>query len=260
MGRTRNQAGLLVLHAAIVKMRRAMPAVVALALLFAGTSYGQESRLLEGLTVQASAPALALSRYLASVQDRNPFTEAGPTRVQIDASLPSLGKQGSLSAIREAGASERSEYRITEFKGDPTVKREVIARYLNAQEQAEALPYSSVAVTPANYKFRYLGSVRAGGPTAYVFQILPRQKRVGLVRGQIWIDSESGLIVRQTGRFVKQPSVFIRRIEVVRDTQRRAGTPWTRVTHIAIETRLVGRADLTITERPMNAENVEIAQ
>jgi hypothetical protein len=253
------------MHGLIVEMRGAIPALALMTLLFASTSYGQQSLLAEhtpepvapALTIEASAPAVALSRYIASIQERNPFTEEGPTQVQIDASLPGLAKQGTMLAIRETGASERSEYKVIDFTGDTTVKREVIARYLSAQEQAEALPYSSVIITPANYKFRYVGSVRTAGTTAYVFQIAPKQKRLGLVQGQIWIDS-TGIAVRQTGRMVKRPSVLIRRIEVVRDTQLRDGIPYARVTHIAIDTRLLGRADLTVTERPMEAAGSDV--
>ena len=162
-----------------------------------------------------------------------------------------------MLAVRRA--SERSEYSAIQFNGDPTVKRHVIARYFAAEEQAEGLPYSAVAVTPANYKFRYDGSVEINGTTAYVFQITPRKKRAGLIRGQIWIDPVTGVAVHQAGRFVTQPSIFIRRIEVTRETNLRAGLPCTRFTHVAIETRLVGRAELTITERTMQADS-EVAQ
>jgi hypothetical protein len=91
-------------------------------------------------------------------------------------------------------------------------------------------------------------------------QITPRQKRIGLMHGQIWIDSETGAAVHQTGRFVKQPPVFVRRTEVVRDTEVRAGTGPSRVTHLTIETRMFGRADLTITERPLKPVESEVAQ
>ena len=105
----------------------------------------------------------------------------------------------------------------------------MIARYLDAEEQAEALPYSAVAVTPMNYKFRYLGSVENNGTAVYIFQIVPRKKRAGLIRGQIWIDSATGIAVHQAGRFVKRTSIFIREIEVSRDTNLRNGHPYTRV-------------------------------
>jgi hypothetical protein len=168
-----------------------------------------------------------------------------------------------MLAVRQTGASERSEYSAISFDGDSTVKRQVIARYLDAEKQAEALPYSTVAVTPANYKFRYLGSVEYSsvenssvankGTTVCIFQIVPKKKRAGLIRGQIWIDSGTGIAVHQAGRFVKRPSVFIRKIQVTRDTNLREGLPYARVTHVAIETRLVGSAELTITERPLQA-------
>jgi len=162
--------------------------------------------------------------------------------------------------VRKTGDSERSEYSEIQFDGDSTVKHEVIGRYLTAEEQAESLPYSSVAVTPANYKFRYVGSVETSGTRVYVFQIAPKKKRAGLIQGQIWIDPATGIAVHQAGRFVKRPSVFIRRIEVTRDTNLRDGLPFTRVTHVAVDTRLAGRAELTITERPLQTADREAAR
>jgi hypothetical protein len=253
-------------RARVAKMRSAAARpIMLLALLFAATGFGQQSLLEEQapqlnarrLTVDGSA--LAFGRYLASIQERNPFTESGPIDVEIQASLPGLAKQGSMQAVRETGASERSEYSAIKFDGDSTVKRQVIARYLAAEDQAEGLPYSSVVVTPANYKFRYVDSAETNGTAVYIFQITPKEKRAGLIRGQIWIDSATGIAVHQAGRFAKRPSVFIRGIEVTRDTNMRDGLPYTRVTHVAIETRLVGRAELTITEGPVRTTDCEAA-
>ena len=36
------------------------------------------------------------------------------------------------------------------------------------------------------------------------FKIVPKKKRTGLMRGQIWIDSATGIVVHQEGRFVKR--------------------------------------------------------
>ena len=261
--------GSLLMSAWVAGMRHsAAHIIVLLAVCFAATSYGQQSLPVEqtpqpsavGLTVDRSAPAVAFARYIASLQQRNLFTESGPIDVEIEASLPGFAKCASMLAVRQTGASERSEYSAIQINGDSTVKRQVIARYLAAEEQAEALPYSAVAVTPANYKFRYDGLIDNNGTAAYVFQIAPKKKRAGLLRGQIWIDSVTGVAVHQAGRFVKQPSIFIRRIEVTRETNLRDGLPYTRVTHIAIATRLVGRAELTITERPIPAESAVAQQ
>jgi hypothetical protein len=82
--------------------------------------------------VSIAPPALAFARYVASLNHRSPFTESGPIRVDIDASLPVLGEQASMSAIRDTARSERSQYKVLQLKGDQTVRREVIARYLSA--------------------------------------------------------------------------------------------------------------------------------
>jgi hypothetical protein len=233
------------------------PAFALLALLFAAAGYGQQASLVaEGPQLSmarqtADGWTLAFGRYLSSVQAGDPFTESGPVGVEIEASLPGLAQRASMQAVRETGPSERSEYRAIRLDGDSTVKQQVIVRYLDAEEQAKALPRSSVAVTPANYKFRYVGSVETNGTMVYIFQISPKKKRVGMIQGQLWIDSATGLAVHQAGRFVKQPSVFIRRIQVTRDTNLQDGLPLSRVTHVIIDTRLAGRAELTITERPL---------
>jgi hypothetical protein len=210
--------------------------------------------------VAIAPPALAFARYIAALNQPSPFTESGPVRVDIDASLPGLGKQASMSAIRDTAASERGQYQILQLEGDPTAKREVIARYLSAQRQAERLPLSSTLITPVNYKFRYTGSTQALGTHLYVFQITPRKKRIGLIQGQIWIDPITGIAVHEAGHFVKRPSVFLSRIDITRDTILCDGLPYIRVTHTAIQTRLHAlRAELTITERRLRAPDQPVA-
>jgi hypothetical protein len=241
-----------------ITMKRWAPHTMVVVLLSSVTTYGQESSLRAPapeagearLTVDESPSTLAFGKYIASLRERNPFTESGPINMEIEASLPGLAKHGKMRMVRQTGASERSEYSAITFDGDSTIKQQVIARYLDAEEQAEALPYSTVAVTPANYKFRYLGSVETNENMVCVFQIVPKKKRAGMIRGQIWIDSATGVVVHQEGRLVRRPSVFIRTIEVRRDTNLQDGFPYSRVTHVAIETRLVGSAELTITEHP----------
>ena len=76
-------------------------------------------------------------------------------RVEIDASLPKLEKEGRLRAIRRLLPLGRPEYQVLEIAGDQTVRQQVIVRYLSAEAQAAAIPASSVAITLANYKFRY---------------------------------------------------------------------------------------------------------
>jgi hypothetical protein len=185
-----------------------------------------------------SAQGDAFERYVNSVGQVH---DPGTMEVEIEASLPGLGKHACLIGIRDSG-----EYRILRTEGDPMVRQQVIARYLSAQAEAAAMPASSLAVTPANYTFRYAGSIGRPGSLVYIYEITPKKNRAGLFKGQIWIDSATGQAVHQDGYLVRRPSLFLRRVELARDAQASG-----RVTRLNIDTRLVGRAELTITERPV---------
>lgn len=202
----------------------------------------------DGIVVEATDPAaVALARYEAGLPEIGPWSLE---TIEIEASLPGQHSRGKLRAIRRLLLPGKPEYRVLEMAGDSTVRHQVIFRYLSADSDATAMPAASIAVTPANYKFRYHGAVKTGGATAYCFLITPIRKRDGLIKGELWIDSETGAVVRQAGYFVKNPSIFVKRIAVTRETVLRGGIAAERVTHLSIDTRLVGRAELTVHERP----------
>jgi hypothetical protein len=191
--------------------------------------------------------SLAFARYTANMEQASPWRLEV---VDIDASLPKLGKVGRLRAIRRLLPFGEPEYQVLESGGDQTVRQQVIVRYLSADLRAAAIPASSVAITPANYRFHFKGRVQAGNSTAYAFVITPREKRKGLIKGELWLAAETGAAVRQSGYLVKSPSLFVKRVEITRETGLRDGVTETRVTHLSLDTRLVGRAELTIVERP----------
>ena len=230
--------------------RRTTWAVALLALLIPGSMPA------ETLALASPAPgSLAFARYIASIHRRDPFTESGPVSVMIEASLPGVHRESRLLAIRQITESERTEYRVIQSEGDAIVTQEVIEPYLAEQKAIEDLPLSSVIVTPTNYRFRFMGAAGIAGPSAYVFRIVPKKKREGLMRGEVWLDSETGLVIVQAGHFVRTASTEIRRIRMVRDTKLQDGSPYSRISRVAVETRHSGRGYLTITEFPAAAVN-----
>src|SRR5690348_4838129 len=110
--------------------------------------------------------------------------------VDIDAKLPKLEKQGRLRALRKISRLGQITYKALGFSGDNTVKQEVITRYLAAESSARE--NGTIAITPANYKFRYMGRLVQRGVTTQILEVTPRKKAVGLFKGQIWIDAASG--------------------------------------------------------------------
>jgi len=199
------------------------------------------------------AAAVALARYTSNEQQ--------PSRwpletIEIDASLPNLNKNGRLRAIRRLFAGH-PHYQVLEMAGDPVVRQQVIARYLSADERTTDFPASSMAMTPANYMFNFVGVVPVGGHVAYAFRIIPRKKRQGLINGVLWLDGETGIAIRRSGSLVKSPSLFIKRVDLTSEDEVRDGIVEARVTHVSIETRLVGRAKLLIVERPSSIIGTE---
>jgi hypothetical protein len=197
-----------------------------------------------GATTEA---AMAFARYTTGLEQASAWSLE---TVEIEAALPKLDKQGHLRAIRRLLPLGKPDYQVVEIAGDQTVTKQVIGRYLSAEVHAATIPASSVAITPANYKFRYKCAVTSGGSQIYVFLIVPRKKREGLINGELWIDGETGAVVRQSGYLVEKPSIFVKRVNVIQETAIRDGSAEERVTHLSVDTRLVGRAELTIHERP----------
>lgn len=200
-------------------------------------------------TIVISCPpaAMALERFIAN---QPPDSRTPVETIKIEASLPKLNKSGRLLAIRRILPAGHPEYQVLEISGDSMVNHELIVRYLHADQRASETSSDSTAITPANYKFRYLGAVQLRDDTAYVFRITPHKKKQGLINGVVWIDSETGVALRLSGYLVKNPSIFLKLVNLTRETCLRAGIVETRITHLLIDTRLVGNARLVVVERP----------
>lgn len=193
-----------------------------------------------------SPPPDLLGRYFSAVQSQQSRTQDLAMQVEIDAEIPRLKKSGRLQALRFITRLGEITYRILRFEGDETVKKDVIARYLAAEQKARAEHGEDIAITPANYKFRYKGTTDYAGRTVYVFQVTPKQKRLGLFRGEIWIDSVTYLPLREWGEMVKNPSVFLKNVYFVRDYYIRDQVALPRRVLSDVNTRLVGKVRLTI--------------
>jgi hypothetical protein len=178
--------------------------------------------------------------------------------VDIDAKLPKLKKEGRLSALRLISHIGKISYVVRSFVGDNTIKKDVIARYLNAETQAQA-GTASLGITPANYKFKYKGLQQLGEHAVHIYQVTPIKKRVGLFKGELWIDADTYLPVREAGRFVKNPSVFLKKVEFVRDYEIRDGLAIPSKINSVIDTRLVGRAVINIAFSNVTRHDVEPA-
>ncbi len=165
--------------------------------------------------------------------------------VEINASVPRLQEHGKLRALRKISKVGLITYRVLGFQGDNTVKKEVIGRYLQAEQQSQGDP--GLLLTPANYKFKLKGERQVqGSEMVYMFQVSPRKKRVGLFKGEMWLDARSYLPVLEKGRLVKNPSVFFKKVDFERAFAIQNGVSLPAHMSSTIDTRVVGRVELDI--------------
>ena len=194
----------------------------------------------------ATSPDSVVENYWAASQHQQGALQGSSMEVDIEASLPKLKKHGRLHGLRHVSRLGRITYEALHFEGDNSVKNHVIARYLAAEAEAQADGSPSLAVTPANYKFKYKGPKQSAGQLIEVFQVTPRHKVVGLFKGEIWIDAKTFLCVRESGRVVSPSSLFLKKIEFVKEYTIQGGIAVPRQIHSVVDTRLVGPAELTI--------------
>ena len=193
-----------------------------------------------------SQSAAIIDGYVAASTAQQNRLQGASMEVEIDAEVPKLHKSGRLLALRRISALGRITYDALRFEGDSRIKHEVIARYLTAESEALNSEPSTMAVTPANYKFKFKGLLEKDGRQIYAFRVSPRKKRTGLYEGELWIDPQTHLPVRESGRLVKSPSLFVSKIEFVRDYQTVDGVALPRRMESLVHTRLIGKARLSV--------------
>ena len=212
------------------------------AILLAASTLTLRAAVEESSDDSSSTSKAIISKYLEAT---NQQPVAHSMEVEINASVPRLQQHGKLRALRKISKVGLITYRVLGFQGDNTVKKEVIARYLQAEQQSQS--DSSMTLTPANYKFKLKGERRAqDGELVYMFQVSPRKKRVGLFRGELWLDANSYLPVLEKGRLVKNPSIFFKKVDFERAFAIQNGMSVPAHMTSTIDTRVVGIVQLDI--------------
>ena len=195
----------------------------------------------------SSPPADEIVRnYCAASSDQAADFKGASMQVEIHGALPNLKKSAALRALRRISSLGRTTYQVLGFEGDRTVQKDVIARYIEAEIDAQQDHAASMAVIPDNYKFHYKGRGQLNGRGIYIFEVTPRQKRDGLFRGAVWIDAATYLKVEESGYFVKNRSIFLKRVAFTRKYEIRDGMSVPLRTESVADVRLVGKAELTI--------------
>lgn len=160
--------------------------------------------------------------------------------------LPKYGKTASVEAVRRIGPDGHIAYDVTNREGDSTVQKDLIFRFMGGEEETSTRDNAAVAVTPQNYRFKAKGQTELAGRKVAVYEVTPRARRTGLFKGEIWIDQETDLVVRESGRFVKSPSVFFKTVDFSREYEIKDGFAVPKKMNTQVLTRLWGPVELDV--------------
>ncbi len=85
---------------------------------------------------------------------------------------------------------------------------------------------------------------------------------MGLFKGEVWLDAQSYLPVFEKGRLVRNPSVFFRQVDFERDFAIQNGSAVPAHMSSVINTRLVGKVNLSVAYSSPVASNAtdEVAE
>ena len=183
-----------------------------------------------------------IDRYLSATRSNR--VSGIQMDAEVDASLPKFKKNGRLEALRKISKLGKITWDRLHFSGDNTIKKEVIARFI--QTEQDEVDNSKMAINQVNYKFKLKGIENKAGRRVYVFHLTPRKRLPQLFKGELWLDAETYLPVHEAGTFVKSPSVFLKKVHFVRDYEMINGFAVPKHVQSEAETRFWGPAQVTI--------------
>jgi hypothetical protein len=190
-----------------------------------------------------------LARYFAAVNEQAPKTRGVEMDMDFSARIPRLKKEGAMLARRIVSSLGKISFAVKSFTGDNTVKNYVIIKYMSGEvEMADKSGDRAMeaGINPKNYKFKYKRLSTFNGRAVHVFDLSPRKKMLGLFKGELWIDDETALPVRETGSLVKSPSVFLKKVQFTRTYALYNGASLPARVESTVETRIAGKAELDI--------------
>jgi hypothetical protein len=197
-----------------------------------------------------------VNRYVDATHQQQDALRGGTMEVDIDANVPKMKTQGKLHALKSISKLGKITYHALGFSGDNSVKTEVIARYLKAEVDA-AQDGQNFSISPENYKFKYKGMEDRDGREVYILHVTPRHKKPGFFKGELWLDTATYLPVRESGSFVKTPSIFLKKMQFVRVYDIQNGVAVPRRMESKADVRFIGPVELKINYLKFSKEEAD---
>jgi hypothetical protein len=138
-------------------------------------------------------------------------------------------------------------FEVMSEHGSKVIRSRVLERLMKTeQESMQPDVRASTAISPANYRFRLLGTEIERGRARYVLEAEPKKATKYLFRGRIWVDAEDFAIARIEGAPAQSPSFMIRRTAFVHRYEK-FGQYWLPVSNASTsDVRVFGKTEVTV--------------
>jgi hypothetical protein len=181
----------------------------------------------------------SIEQFLAQDDTQRPY------RADRHLTAENGNRKGWLDAITEYSPDTGFRYEITGEGGSGYIRSKVLKALLDAEQEVIARGETArSSLAPSNYTFQANG---VDGEGLVNVLLSPRRKERVLVAGMIALNPSDGALVRLEGRLAKNPSFWIKDVDIKRRYERIHGT----VVPVSLDTkaqvRFLGEATLRMT-------------
>jgi hypothetical protein len=120
-----------------------------------------------------------------------------------------FGKEAIVLAQVTYSPDAGKEFTILQRSGSPKLVEIVEKLFESEIEVSRPATFASVAISPANYLARLLGSDTIGKRACYAMELIPKRKSKYLIKGTAWIDRQTYGLVRIEGTTSASISMWI---------------------------------------------------
>lgn len=196
---------------------------------------------LSALSVPNPTAVDAMERFLARPAGAHQYQ--GSRRLEASGS----GQRGWLDVQTSFTSVSGLEYEVTAEGGSGYIRNRVLRSLLEAERRLIAHGRATgVSISAENYWF-HPEEINEEGLA--VVRLEPRRKDRSLVRGQMFLTTVEGDLVRVEGALAKNPSFWVRRVHVVRSYRRIDGALMPVALETTAQLRLLGPSALRMTYR-----------
>jgi len=156
-------------------------------------------------------------------------------------------KQAEMTVRMSCGSDGVKTFEVVSESGSGFVRNHIIRKMVEAEEEASQKGERKESkIIPENYAFRLVGTEALEGRDSYVLEITPKKPTKFSIRGRIWVDAEDFAIARVEGQPGKNPSIWIRSVQI-EQRYRRNGQFWLpSLNHSVAQARIFGATEVVI--------------